>query len=289
MKHRETLLLFFFLLITTLVSGQGYCESGEKLFNQGKYEDAIKQYKACLIGQKTEITKTYIQLKIQDAEKCIKWRNEGQENMERKKWLTALEYFKNINKVNPFDKEAGKKMDLCVREGKIQNIQVVTEYKIDNIYVTDTISKAEYLIDTIRTIDTIVKVITITPPSIKLNFAPIGIKQIKNNQKLLGYTFTILQVATPTALGIFCNSRANWNYDQHKKQLAQNLTDHKNYYKNYKRYHRASYWSPVASFAVLYGVNIIFNYYFTDLKIQPQVLNDGMGHAGIGISTSYRF
>jgi hypothetical protein len=132
----------------------------------------------------------------------------------------------------------------------------------------------------------------------KGNFLPFGIKQIKNEPKALGYTFLVSEIAVPIALGVGFECAANWNYKQHKNQQAQNLTDHKDYYKKYENYHNAAIWTPIVSFVGIYAINVLCNYYCTNIEvksqkknglinkieIKPQTFIDLQGNLGMGMS-----
>jgi len=137
----------------------------------------------------------------------------------------------------------------------------------------------------------------------KGNFLPFGIKQIKNEPKALGYTFLVSEIAVPVALGIGFECAANWNYKQHKNQAAQNLTDHKDYYKKYENYHNAAIWTPIVSFVGIYAINVLCNYYCTKIEvksqeknalinkieIKPQTFIDLQGNLGMGMSIGLKF
>lgn len=122
----------------------------------------------------------------------------------------------------------------------------------------------------------------------KGNFVPLGIKQIKNNSKALGYTFLVSEITVPIILGIGFEYVANRNYEQYEDQTAQTLSEHNNFYKKYENYHNAAIWAPIVSFVGIYGINILCNYYCTKIEIKPQPIFDLQGKCGIGISVGFK-
>jgi hypothetical protein len=112
----------------------------------------------------------------------------------------------------------------------------------------------------------------------------------------LGYTFLVSEIVVPVALGIGFESASHWNYKQYKGQRAKTLNDHKNYYKDYKKYHYAAIWSPVVSFVGIYAINILCNYYCTKIdpkssliETTPAPFFDSRGNFGMGISIDVKF
>lgn len=127
--------------------------------------------------------------------------------------------------------------------------------------------------------------------------APLGLKQIRNDQQVLGYTLAVSQIAVPLAFVVHFNNLANRSYRNHKNLIAQSLAEHDTFFNNYRRYRYATFWVPAVSFAVLYAVNIFFNYNTNiriqrqqqQVRMQPQVFNDEMGNLGMGMSLSFNF
>ncbi len=127
----------------------------------------------------------------------------------------------------------------------------------------------------------------------KGNFLPLGIKQFRNDKKALGRTFLVSEIAVPVALGVGLGCAAHQNYRKHKAQEAQTLSDHRDYYKKYKNYHRAAIWAPVVAEALVYGVNVLCNYYCPvkkpDVALRPTVGVDCRGNVQAGIGISFNF
>lgn len=127
----------------------------------------------------------------------------------------------------------------------------------------------------------------------KGNFLPLGIKQFRNDKKALGCTFLVSEIAVPVALGVGLGCAAHQNYRKHKAQEAQTLSDHRDYYKKYKNYHRAAIWASVVAEALVYGVNVLCNYYCPvkkpDVALRPTVGVDCRGNVQAGIGISFNF
>lgn len=129
----------------------------------------------------------------------------------------------------------------------------------------------------------------------KDNFLPLGIKQFRNDKKALGYTFLASEIAVPVALGIGLERAARQNYKKHKAQEAQTLGDHRDYYKKYKNHHRAAIWAPVVAEVLVYGANVLCNYYCPidikkqDIALRPTVGVDCRGKVLCGIGMTFNF
>lgn len=127
----------------------------------------------------------------------------------------------------------------------------------------------------------------------KGNFLPLGIKQLQNGRKALGYTFLVSEIAVPIALGFGLEHAADQNYKKYKKQQAETLSDHKGYYKKYKNYHRAAIWAPIVTGVLVYGVNVLCNHYCSiktsDIVLHPTVEVDYRGKVQCGVGMSFNF
>lgn len=127
----------------------------------------------------------------------------------------------------------------------------------------------------------------------KGNFLPFGIKQCQNGRKALGYTFLVSEIALPIALGFGLEHAADQKYKKHKRQQAETLSDHMNYYEKYKDYHRAAIWAPIATGVLVYGVNVLCNHYCSiktsDIALHPAVEVDHRGKVQYGVGMSFNF
>ncbi len=127
----------------------------------------------------------------------------------------------------------------------------------------------------------------------KGNFLPLGIKQCQNGRKALGYTFLVSEIAVPIALGFGLEHAADQKYKKYKRQQAETLSDHEGYYKDYKNYHRAAIWVPIATGIFMYGVNVLCNHYCSiktsDIAVHPTVEVDHRGKVQCGVGMSFNF
>jgi hypothetical protein len=309
-------------------------ENAEKSFKSGKYDQAISKYKEYSENVESE-EKTIINKKIAEIKECKNTQEAAEKLFNNKMYGAAAQlylklfeksseskYFldriricnkfisnndstqikisieliniaNNIAKdENNHSKQQMEILQLILNEVRqVNNPKMPSKNTQDNDYqmIKNAIDSLEQKINNIR----------VPVPNPSYNFVPFGIKQFKNNQKALGYTFAISQIAVPVALGIGLESAANWNYRQHKNQAAQTLSDHGDYYKKYKKYHHAAIWAPVAAFAGIYAINVLFNYYCTKAEIKSQTLGvlevkplpfvDFQGNFGMGASINIKF
>jgi len=129
-------------------------------------------------------------------------------------------------------------------------------------------------------------------------FVPLGIKQFNNDQNLLGSVFLVSQTVAPIGLAWYFNNRANDYYDKHRNLQAHTLTEHRNYYAEYKHNHYLSIWAPVGLITVSYIANILVNRFHTSVRTQPRteslevqskIFTDETGSVGVGLSVSFNF
>ena len=125
----------------------------------------------------------------------------------------------------------------------------------------------------------------ILPRSWRRSFVPFGTKQINNDQKALGWTLRILQVGVPTAFGLYHGSSAITYRNRSRNTLT---PTEQNYYRSLFTDHRnRAIGRTFGSFAFLYGINILVNYFFTTVTISPQTSNNDRGELTFGISINF--
>jgi hypothetical protein len=252
-KHITSLLLLLFCGVTNLFAQNQQIGFGQTQINNNNY-----------FTNKKDLAK--ISLKQDSILQLLK-RNE-QEKVKidsiysRKIAQIDSTYSRNIAQRDSADQELNTKYEALIKEKKI------TEERIEQLKNIIQIQK-------------------------KGRFLPFGITQFKNNQKVLGYTFLISEIVFPIALGVGFERAANSNYKQYKHQEAQTLSEHNDYYKKYKNYHQAAIWTPIAAEVLIYGVNVLCNYYCPvknkGIDFYPTLGSDHQGRAQLGLAMSFKF
>lgn len=123
----------------------------------------------------------------------------------------------------------------------------------------------------------------------RMNFAPFGIKQLKYKNTALGCTFLVSQIAVPVALGVGLDGAANHNYKLHQERIAITREKHTEYYRKYKGLHKAAIYTPIASAAGIYLINVLCNYYCTKIELTPQTISGPNNMDITGLSLSFNF
>ncbi|MDR1458987.1 MAG: hypothetical protein LBI60_02085 [Bacteroidales bacterium] len=224
-------------------------------------------------------------------------------NVEHQKRKDSLKYIAELENL-----KSQKDKDSLKYIAELENTE--HQRKEDSIkYISEFQSLMESIAEQESIIQELIKIIR--QQELNRSFLPFGIKQFKNKQKALGWTFLVSEVVVPVAFGAGFKIAANRKYDKHEKLEAQTLSEHKRYYEAYKNYQRTAIWSSVASCVGIYGINILCNYFCTKVKkegkqtsqnqqgaynyyspkveIRPQPFIDLQGNYGMGISMSINF